>query len=290
MLGRMIGADVNLALSLDPAAGAIRADAGHIEQVIMNLVVNARDAMPNGGELVIGTAHRIVDDRLAESRPGLAPGRYAALTVSDTGTGISPEVKAHIFDPFFTTKQPGQGTGLGLSTVYGIVKQCGGAISVDTEPGRGATFTILLPAVEAQGGELAALPTVSVPSATETVLLVEDEPGVRRFVKLTLERDGYRVLDCSAGIEAIQRARQHPDPIHLMVTDAVMPDMGGAELVAQFAACRPGVPVLCMYGDSSLVWPGAAVEGSCLQKPFTAALLLTCVRASLGRRAVPPPV
>jgi two-component system cell cycle sensor histidine kinase/response regulator CckA len=290
MLGRMIGADVKVALSLDPAAGAIRADAGSIEQVIMNLVVNARDAMPNGGELVIGTARRVVDRRLAELRPGLVPGRYAALTVSDTGIGISPEVKARIFDPFFTTKRPGQGTGLGLSTVYGIVTQCGGSISVDSEPGRGAAFTILLPAVEAQGGEAAALPTVSVPSVTETILLVEDEQGVRRFVKLTLEAKGYRVLECSTGIEAIERARQHPDPIHLLLTDTVMPDMGGAELVAQFAACRPGVAVLCMYGDSSLVWPGVAVEGSCLQKPFTAAVLLTCVRASLDRRAAPPPV
>ena len=149
MLGRLIGEDVNLALCLDPAAGAIRADAGHIEQVIMNLVLNARDAMPNGGKLVIETAHQTVDQRFAQSHLDLAPGQYAALTVSDTGTGISPEVKAHIFDPFFTTKEPGKGTGLGLSTVYGIVKQCGGSISVSSELGRGTQFRILFPAVQA---------------------------------------------------------------------------------------------------------------------------------------------
>jgi two-component system cell cycle sensor histidine kinase/response regulator CckA len=168
MLGRLIGEDVNLALCLDPAAGAIRADAVQIEQVIMNLVLNARDAMPNGGKLGIGTAHQSVDERFAASHLDLAPGEYSALTVSDTGTGISPEVRAHIFEPFFTTKPQGKGTGLGLSTVYGIVKQCGGSISVWSEPGRGTEFRILLPAVEApaiqaERADAAVLPTVTMP-------------------------------------------------------------------------------------------------------------------------------
>jgi two-component system cell cycle sensor histidine kinase/response regulator CckA len=294
MLGRMIGADVNLALRLDPAAGAIRADAGHIEQVIMNLVVNARDAMPNGGDLVIETARQIVDERFAASHLGLAPGQYASLTVSDTGTGLSADVKAHLFDPFFTTKQPGKGTGLGLSTVYGIVKQGGGSISVDTELGRGTRFTILLPSVEAQGGEAAALPVAPMPAATETILLAEDEAAVRGFVRLTLERHGYRVLVCSNGREAIECARQHAGSIDLLITDAIMPEMGGAELAERFADCRPGVPVLCMCGDGGTVWPGVASEASCLRKPFTPAALLLHVRALLDcipesdeRRAVP---
>jgi len=290
MLGRMIGADVNLVVCLDPAAGAIRADAGHIEQVIMNLVVNARDAMPDGGKLTIETASQIVDERLAASRLDLAPGLYAALTVTDTGTGISPEVKAHIFDPFFTTKKQGKGTGLGLSTVYGIVKQCGGSISVHSELGRGTRFTILLPEVEAQAGEAVALPAVSLPLVTETILLAEDEAGVRGFVRLTLEHHGYRVLECSNGREAIERALQHPGSIHLLITDAVMPEMGGAELAGHFADCRPGVPVLCITGDSSAVWPGVASETGCLQKPFTPAALLTRVRALLDRKEVPCPV
>jgi two-component system cell cycle sensor histidine kinase/response regulator CckA len=287
MLGRMIGADVNLDVCLDPAAGAIHADAGHIEQVLMNLVVNARDAMPDGGNLVIETARQIVDERFAASHLDLAPGQYAALTVSDTGTGISPEVKAHIFDPFFTTKQPGKGTGLGLSTVYGIVKQCGGSISVHSELGRGTRFTILLPAVDAQYGEAADIPAASMPSVTETILLAEDEAGVRALVRLTLEQHGYRVLACSNGREAMERARQHPGSIHLLIADTVMPEMGGAELAAQFADCRLGVPVLCICGDSGAVWPGAASEASCLQKPFTPAALLSRVRALLDRTEAP---
>jgi PAS domain S-box-containing protein len=286
MLGRLIGEDVNLALCLDPAAGAIRAGAGHIEQVIMNLVLNARDAMPHGGKLVIETAHQTVDERFAALHLDLAPGQYATLTVSDTGTGISPEVKAHIFEPFFTTKQQGKGTGLGLSTVYGIVQQCGGSIAVSSELGRGSQFRILLPAVpapavQAQPAAAAVLPAVAMPSGTETILLAEDEEGVRRFVLENLERRGYRVLGCSNGREAIERARQHPSSIHLLITDAVMPEMGGAELAAQFADCRPGVPVLCMSGYSAMVWPGANAEASYLQKPFTPAALLTRVRALL---------
>ena len=281
MLGRLVGEDVKLEFCLDPAAGAIRADAGHIEQVIMNLIVNARDAMPNGGRLLIETGRRVVDKRYAESHPDLTPGQYVTLTVSDTGTGISPEVKVHIFDPFFTTKQPGKGTGLGLSTVYGIVKQCGGSISVDSEPGRGTKFTILLAAVEAQCEAVAALPGLSMQTGTETILLAEDEPGLRYLVRLTLEQHGYRVLECSNGLEAIERTRQHPDAIHLLLTDAVMPEMGGAELAAQFSACHPGVPVLCMSGYGGFVWPNATSDGDTLQKPFTPAVLLSRVRALL---------
>ncbi len=290
MLRQLIGADVNLIFSLDPAAGAISADAGHIEQVIMNLVVNARDAMPNGGKLVVATSRRVIDHGFTESYIDVAPGQYAALTVSDAGTGIPPEVKARMFDPFFTTKQPGKGTGLGLSTVYGIVKQCGGSISVNSELGRGTEFTILLPAVEAQRGAGAVLPAASMPSGTETILLAEDEPGVRSFVRMSLERQGYRVLECSNGVEAIERARQHPDSIDLLLTDAVMPQMGGAELVLQFAACRPGVPVLRMSAHSDLIWPGADAEANYLQKPFTSAALLTRVRALLDCVEVPHPV
>jgi two-component system, cell cycle sensor histidine kinase and response regulator CckA len=288
MLGRLIGEDINMALSLSPAAGSIRADAGQIEQVILNLVVNARDAMPHGGNLLIETTRQVVDVHLAESYVDLAPGRYVALTVSDTGTGIAPDVKDHLFEPFFTTKPQGKGTGLGLSTVYGIVKQCGGSISVSSELGRGTQFRVLLPAVLAQRDEVAVLPPAPTPSGTETILLAEDEDGVRYFVQQNLEKHGYRVLACANGREAIERARQHSGSIHLLITDAVMPEMGGAELAALFADSHPGVPVLCISGYIAKVWPGADPETNFLQKPFTPAVLLTRVRAMLDRLEVAP--
>jgi two-component system, cell cycle sensor histidine kinase and response regulator CckA len=287
MLERLIGEDVSLVVRLDPAAGAICADAGHIEQVIMNLVVNARDAMPDGGKLIIETSHHVVEESYGLADSCLAPGEYAALTVSDTGTGISDEVKTHLFDPFFTTKQPGKGTGLGLSTVYGIVKQCGGSISVSSEPGRGAKFTILLPAKEAGPREAAVSAAAPVRPGTETILLVEDEAIVRRFLRESLAQYGYRVLECSNGLEAMERARHYPASIDLLLTDLVMPGMGGAELAEQFSACRPGVPVLCLSGYSEVVWPPGA--GSFLEKPVTPAVLLTRVRTLLDHAEVPLP-
>jgi two-component system cell cycle sensor histidine kinase/response regulator CckA len=287
MLQRLIGEDVSLVVNLGPAAGSICVDVGHTEQVIMNLVVNARDAMPNGGKLKIETSRQVVDEHYALSDSGLPPGEYAALSVSDTGTGISADVRAHLFDPFFTTKQPGKGTGLGLSTVYGIVKQSGGSISVDSEPGRGSKFTILLPAKEAAPREAAASAAAPVRPGTETILLAEDESIVRRFLRESLEHYGYRVLECSSGFEAMERARHYPASIHLLLTDLVMPGMGGAELAAQFSACHPGVPVLCLSGYSEVVWPPGA--GSFLEKPVSPAVLLTRVRALLDHAEVPVP-
>jgi two-component system cell cycle sensor histidine kinase/response regulator CckA len=243
--------------------------------------------MPNGGKLVIETSRRVVEKRHAEADSSLAPGEYAALTVSDTGTGISAEVRTHIFDPFFTTKQPGKGTGLGLSTVYGIVKGCGGSIFVYSEPGRGSKFTILLPAMAAEPGAATVRAVAPGRPGTETILLVEDEAIVRRFLRESLEQYGYRVLECSNGLEAMDRARQYPASIHLLVTDLVMPGMGGAELAAQFSVCRPGVPVLCLSGYSEVVWPRGA--GSFLEKPVTSTVLLARVRALLDHAEVPLP-
>ena len=288
MLERLIGADVSLVLSLDPSAGTILADTGQIEQVIMNLIVNARDAMPNGGTLSMKTARYVVDEHYAERHLDLVAGQYASLSVGDTGTGISPEVKARMFDPFFTTKEPGKGTGLGLSTVYGIIKQFGGAISVDSDLGRGSTFTVLLPAAGVQVGEVAVPAPLSMLSGSETILLAEDDNAVRSFVRLNLEQHGYQVLACSNGREAIERARQHPGAIDLLLTDAVMPEMGGGELVAQFAASHPDVPVLFMSAYLDQVWPGPVAGGNHLSKPFSPAMLLNRVREVLDHLQAHP--
>jgi signal transduction histidine kinase/DNA-binding response OmpR family regulator len=281
MLERLVGEDVELVFNSHPAAGAIRADAGHLEQVVMNLIVNARDAMPHGGKVFIETGRFVVDEAVSESPIDVAPGQYAALTVRDTGHGMPPEVKARLFEPFFTTKEEGKGTGLGLSTVYGIVKQCGGSISVESDVGRGTTFRIFFPATESQSVETSAAAPADVFAGTEMIVVAEDQDEVRRFVSALLREQGYRVLECSNGRDAIELSNSHSGPIHLLITDAVMPEMNGPELAAEFAALRPGVPILHMSGYNEL--PGARLEESTnyIQKPFSPLAILTRVRTLL---------
>jgi two-component system, cell cycle sensor histidine kinase and response regulator CckA len=286
MLGRLIGENIDFSISLDPAVGAIHADAGRIDQVIMNLVINAKDAMPDGGKLTIETANRVVDETFAEVYADLTPGSYATIMVSDTGVGMSAKVKARIFDPFFTTKGPGKGTGLGLSTVYGIVKQCGGSILVSSELGHGTSFTVYLPAAVGEHVQADVPFLVASPSGTETILLAEDEDGVRTFVRASLEQHGYRVLECSNGSTAVQEARQNPDPIHLLLSDVVMPDMKGTALAAQFALLRPSVPVLYMSGHWGSTSSESVADELWLQKPFTPAVLLTRVRSILDKAGI----
>ncbi len=280
MLRRLIGEDIHLVLSLDPDAGVIRADAGQIEQVILNLAVNARDAMPTGGTLSIETSSLVADAEFAQKHLSVQPGLYVVLAVSDTGAGMSPEVKSHLFEPFFTTKAAGKGTGLGLSTVYGIVRQSGGSIWVYSEAGRGTVFRMLFPAVKAEG-EPAPLAPVTASAGSETILLAEDDPDVREFVRMVLERSGYTVLAASNGREALELARQYTGLIHLVMADVVMPEMGGTELAEHFGAEHPGVPVLFMSGYTNHLGLREEMGAGYVQKPFTAASLLTKIRAVL---------
>jgi CheY-like chemotaxis protein len=281
MLGRLLGEDVSLHLSLSPEAGVIRADPGQIEQVVMNLAVNARDAMPQGGRLAIETSAIFADGQFAEAHFGVSPGPYVVLTVSDTGVGMPPEVKAKIFEPFFTTKEKGKGTGLGLSTVYGIVRQAGAAISLYSEPGHGTTFKIFFPAIEAPAEPAVAMRPAALPAADATILLAEDEPKVRQYTQRILERQGYTVLTAADGKAALDLARRHDGRIHLLLADIIMPVMGGAELAREFEVVRPGIPVLCMSGYTDQLWPPPQ---HLIQKPFTAAALLTRIHDLLNRK------
>jgi GAF domain-containing protein/CheY-like chemotaxis protein len=272
MLRRVIGEDISLVTTLDPALGHVRADPSQIEQVIMNLVVNARDAMPQGGRLSIETSHVDLDAAYVQRHAGAHPGPHVRLAVGDTGVGMPSEVQAHIFEPFFTTKDPGQGTGLGLATVYGIVKQSEGYIEVDTEPGRGTTFRIYLPRVDeapAPARPTAAL--TQVPHGTETILLVEDEEEVRTLARDVLRANGYTVLDTPHGGEALLACERHAGPIELLMTDVVMPQMSGRELAERLAPLRPEMKVLYMsgYTDDAVVRHGVLSLGTAfLQKPF----------------------
>jgi CheY-like chemotaxis protein len=290
MLRRLIPEDIDLRTALAEGLGSVRADPGQIEQVILNLAVNARDAMPEGGRLTIETANVELDELYTRRYPGVRPASYILLAVTDTGVGMEPETQAHLFEPFFTTKLPGIGTGLGLSTVYGIVKQSGGHISVYSEQGRGSTFKVYLPRVVAsaaeEGGAQAAPEAAP---GSETVLVVEDEPVLRNLVRRVLARGGYDVLTASNADEAIRVADAHPTPIHLMVTDVVMPGaMNGRDLGRYLAARRPQMRVLYMsgYAENAIVHQGVLDRDvAFLPKPFSPSNLIDKVRAVL---AAPP--
>jgi two-component system cell cycle sensor histidine kinase/response regulator CckA len=272
MLRRVLGEDIDLATRLEPALGAVKADPGQLEQVIMNLAVNARDAMPQGGKLTIETANAALDESYAREHFPATPGRYVLLAVSDTGTGMTPEVQAHLFEPFFTTKERGKGTGLGLATVYGIVKQSGGFIWVYTEPSHGSTFKVYLPRVDASVEPREATAPTGVGRGTETVLLAEDEAPVRAVARQILERHGYHVIEAPSAEAALDLARRYSGHIHLLLTDVVMPGLSGHDLAKQLAALRPDVRVIYMsgYTDDAITRHGVLEPGlAYVQKPFT---------------------
>ena len=289
MLRRLIGEDIELTAVLDLALGPVKADPGQIEQIILNLAVNARDAMPQGGRLTLKTANVTLDQAYVRQHMGATPGPYVLLAVSDTGVGMDAETRSHIFEPFFTTKGAGKGTGLGLSTVYGIVKQSGGYIWVESAPGRGTTFEIYLPLVKeaAASGELHPALPASTPGGSETILVVEDEMSVRKLAAEFLGSNGYRVLEAQDGGEALQVCEEHRAPIHLLLTDVVMPGMSGRELAVRLVGARPEMKVIYVsgYTDDAIVQHGVREEGTVfLQKPFSLDALARTVREALDSK------
>ena len=285
LLRPLIGEQVELTAKLAPDAGRTRADAGQLEQVLMNLVVNSKDAMPQGGRIVIQTHNVELDDSHRGEQTFIRPGSYVMLSVSDNGLGMDKETQSRIFEPFFTTKEKGKGTGLGLSTVYGIVKQSGGYILVQSEVGRGTTFNIYLPrvqdAVELQRTAPAAR---TADEGSETVLLVEDEESVRQLVRETLEAKGYHVLEAENGQAGLEAVAAHSAKIDLLITDVVMPEMGGHELADRLLKVRPGIKVIYLsgYTDEALVEGNIDRGKAFLQKPFTLQTLARKVREVLG--------
>ncbi|MEK6688436.1 MAG: ATP-binding protein, partial [Gemmatimonadota bacterium] len=287
MLSRLIGEDVELRTPLDPRIGPVRVDPGQIHQVIVNLAVNARDAMPEGGRLTIETRTAELDVSFADRRPDDWAGRYVLLIVTDTGPGMDEDSKARIFEPFYTTKGVGKGTGLGLAVVHGVIEQSGGHITVDSEPGKGTCFRIYLPEVD--GAPQPSHPRsreVRGLAASETILLVEDEEAVRRFVRRRLEASGYTVLEASNGREALRVAERHAGTIHLLISDVIMPEMGGRVLAEQLGSTRPDLRVLFVsgYTDDAVLRAGVMqASRAFLPKPFTPAGLVQKVREVLDQ-------
>jgi signal transduction histidine kinase/CheY-like chemotaxis protein len=286
MLRQLIGEDVDLLTVLDPSLELVKADPGQLEQVLMNLVVNARDAMPKGGKLTIETGNVYLDKDYADTHNSVQSGSYVMLAVSDTGSGMDSRTREKIFEPFYTTKEVGKGTGLGLSTVYGIVKQSGGNIWVYSEPGKGTTFKIYFPVVE-QKIEVAAHSSkpIALPGGSETILLVEDEVLVRNMAREVLQLSGYNVLEASHGKEALKITQEFDKPIHLVVTDVVMPQMSGPELAGLLEKSSPLLKVLYMsgYTDEAIVHHGVLDEGvAFLEKPFTPGAFARKVREVLN--------
>jgi two-component system, cell cycle sensor histidine kinase and response regulator CckA len=281
LLRRLIGEHIELITQPAPALGRVRADPGQVQQVIMNLVLNARDAMSRGGRLTIETAN-LRADQIGPSRQGTVhPGSYVMLAVTDTGCGMDADILARVFEPFFTTKEPGKGTGLGLSTVYGIVMQSGGCLEVRSEPQHGTRFMVYLPRIEAETDEAGSGRTPTAAAGEGTVLLVEDEEIVRKMTASVLEENGYRVLAAGLGSDALRLAEQYDGVIHLLVTDIVMPHMSGPEVARRLSPLRPDMKVLFMsgYAGEDVLAHGLSLRGTVfLQKPFTPSVLLSKVR------------
>jgi two-component system, cell cycle sensor histidine kinase and response regulator CckA len=289
ILRRLIGEDVDLRFACEAGLGHVRADAGQIEQVLVNLAVNARDAMPSGGQLRIELGNVELDaQRVAHA--GVSPGAYVCLMVSDTGCGMSPDTASHIFEPFFTTKEEGRGTGLGLATAYGIVQQSGGTIEVESQPDEGTVFRIYLPCVADEEPETLAPQAVQVTSGgAETILLAEDDHNVRTLVATVLRQRGYVVLEAANGERAIELVGTCTTPIHLVLTDVVMPGMSGRMLFERVSALRPDTRVLFMsgYSDDTMLRHGVLTVGAqFIQKPFSMNALAAKVREALGTKAI----
>jgi two-component system, cell cycle sensor histidine kinase and response regulator CckA len=282
----VIGEDVELEVRLAPDLDYVKADHGQIEQVLINMAVNARDAMPEGGKLIVGTRNITLDATFAEHHVGLEPGAYVLLEVSDTGTGMDAETQRQVFEPFFTTKERGRGTGLGLATCYGIIKQHGGSIVLYSEVGLGSTFKVYLPRVAApRATTLHNEATHAAPNGSETILLAEDEPAVRTLASRVLRERGYTVIEAVDGVEALRMAQEcNKTVIDLLLTDMVMPKMGGGALATRIQELYPGIRVLCIsgYTDSALIQHGQLTHGmEFMHKPFSPADLARKVRELL---------
>jgi CheY-like chemotaxis protein len=290
MLPRLIGEDIEYAFVPDPKLAPVKADPGQIEQVLMNLVVNSRDAMPSGGTITVRTQNALIDAVEAQRRAPMTAGEYVLLSVSDTGSGMSAETKAHIFEPFFTTKEVGKGTGLGLATVYGVVKQSGGFVWVESAPGEGSTFEIYLPKAT---GTTTRLEAEEKPAAIarghETILVVEDEVDVRELACEFLRVTGYSVLQARNGVEALEMIRRHPGKIDLVLSDVVMPKMGGTELASRLRSLRSSAKLLLMSGYSEYASETGGQDLArplMLPKPFSRSSLIEKVREALADAAV----
>ncbi|HEX5069810.1 MAG TPA: ATP-binding protein, partial [Vicinamibacterales bacterium] len=284
MMPVLLGETIVVTVTVAPDLWLVLADQAQVEQVIVNLVVNARDAMPAGGRLSISATNRDVDRSAAAAYPEMSPGSYVVLSVTDTGHGMDEQTRARVFDPFFTTKPVGQGSGLGLSTAYGFIKQSGGYIHVESAPDQGTTVDVFLPRATSAAVSATAAKAPAIPGGHETILLAEDEASVRMLLRTVLEQAGYRLLEATDGPSALDAAARYPDPIHLLISDFVMPGMNGRDLADALATTRPETRLLLIsgYAQSLVVEHAAARTGApCLLKPFTADEILARVREIL---------